>query len=465
MDSLRNLFELNHEVFQFLYGLVFFVLGLAIALQSRSHSRLELARSLSWLAAFGLTHGAYEWSELFSHVQEAYLSPPAIDALHIFHLMLLCLSFVCLFEFGVALLRPLGRGQWLHWVSVMLLGAYLAVLLWPLRRWLPDGHDWHNAAEALARYAIAFPGGLLSAYGLREQAFRNIAPLDVPHIIRTLRVAGLALAVYTVFGGLIPSPAPFWPASAVNTDSFEAALGVPVLVATSAAGLVLTVAIIRGLEIFDLETGRVIEAMEQQQILTAERNRIARDLHDGAIQTVYTAGLLVESAFKLTPADSAAASRLEKAMGVLNDAIAALRRNLAELRPAPAGEPLPEALRALASDPRFRSLVDVHLDVRLPPEAALSPARTDHVLAVVSEALSNVVRHAGARHVYLGAASADGHLQVSVEDDGIGLQAGHGGYGLRNMRDRARLLGGRLEVSGAPGKGTRVRLDVPWDER
>lgn len=89
-DSIRVLFALNREVFQFLYGLVFFVLGLAIAVQSRSYSRLELARSLSWLAAFGLIHSVYEWSELFARVQEAYLSPQGIFALHAFHLMLLC---------------------------------------------------------------------------------------------------------------------------------------------------------------------------------------------------------------------------------------------------------------------------------------------------------------------------------------------------------------------------------------
>jgi len=166
MDSIRALFALNREVFQFLYGLVFFVLGLAIAVQSRSYSRLELARSLSWLAAFGLIHSVYEWSELFARVQEAYLSPQGIFALHAFHLMLLCLSFIALFEFGVALLRPLGRGQWLHNVSVALLGVYLVVILWPLPRWLP----W-NYLAALVRDGIAFPGGLLAAYGLVDSSW------------------------------------------------------------------------------------------------------------------------------------------------------------------------------------------------------------------------------------------------------------------------------------------------------
>jgi signal transduction histidine kinase len=465
MDSLRAFLELNREIIQFLYGLVFFVLGLAIAVQSRSYSRLELARSLGWLAAFGLTHSLYEWSELFAPVQEAYLSPNGILVLHVFHLAVLCLSFFALFEFGVALLRPLRRGQWLHGVSLALVGAYLVIVVGPLQRWLPDPHSWHHSAEALARYGIAFPAGLLAAYGLREQTFLHIAPLHAPRIIRTLRVAGIALAAYGVMGGLFPEPAPLFPATWLNAERFEQLLGVPPVVITALIGLVLAVAVIRALEVFDLETRRQIEAMEQQQIVAAERGRIARDLHDGAIQTVYTAGLLVEAAHRATPAESPAASRLEKAMTVLNDAIAALRRNLAEMRPAAAPEALPAALRALADDPRFRSLVDVDLQLNLPASLALPAASTEHVLAILSEALSNVVRHARARQVGIGAAQQDGCLVLVVQDDGQGLRAERtDGFGLRNMRDRARLLGGELRVGPASGRGTRVELRVPLEQ-
>lgn len=62
MDFLHTFFALNHSIIIFAYGLAFFVLGLAIALQSRRHSRLHLARSLPWLAAFGLAHGFFEWA-------------------------------------------------------------------------------------------------------------------------------------------------------------------------------------------------------------------------------------------------------------------------------------------------------------------------------------------------------------------------------------------------------------------
>jgi signal transduction histidine kinase len=89
----------------------------------------------------------------------------------------------------------------------------------------------------------------------------------------------------------------------------------------------------------------------------------------------------------------------------------------------------------------------------------------DHVQAILREALSNVARHARARQVFIAARREDGRLRLTVQDDGAGLRPGAAaGYGLRNMRDRARLLGGRLEVSGTAGKGTTVSLDIPWQE-
>lgn len=465
MDNIRNVFELNRSIIQFAYGLSFFVMGLAIALQSRSSSRLELARSLAWLAAFGITHGLYQWGELFSPVQEAYLSAEGIVMLHSMHLLFLSISFACLLEFGVALLLPLGKNRGLEWVTATVLVGVWLLMFFVLRRTTPDMETWHHTSEALSRYLLGFPGALLAAYGLREQTFRHIAPLNAPSIVNTLRGAGIALALYAVFGGLIPPPVAFFPGNLINEDTFQQALGVPPLVFQSLIGVWLAFTMIRALEVFDYEIERRIETVEQQQILSAERERIARDLHDGTIQTIYTAGLLVDSARKLVPADSPAGSRLDKVVAVLDDAIHDLRRSLGELHQTPSAEPLGEALKALAGDPRFRSLVQVSLDIDLPENESLAPARSEHVLAVVREALSNVVRHAYARHVDISAHRSDGRLEISVHDDGVGLPGQPAeGYGLRNMRDRARLLGGELEIASSRNKGTTVSLKIPFKD-
>jgi signal transduction histidine kinase len=85
------------------------------------------------------------------------------------------------------------------------------------------------------------------------------------------------------------------------------------------------------------------------------------------------------------------------------------------------------------------------------------------VLAIVNEALSNIIRHARANQVTIKAWQESGELMVQIEDDGTGLpREVKPGFGLRNMRDRARLLGGSVEVGNANGKGTLVKLQVPW---
>ena len=89
-------------------------MGLAIVLQSRRASRLELARSLGWLAAFGIIHGLNEWADLFIPIQAAYTSETLIRLLYILQLVLLSFSFAFLFQFGVSLLNTLGKARWLR---------------------------------------------------------------------------------------------------------------------------------------------------------------------------------------------------------------------------------------------------------------------------------------------------------------------------------------------------------------
>jgi signal transduction histidine kinase len=465
-EIVRHFFEQNITLFLFVYGQVFFVLGLAIALQSRRHSRLELARSLSWLAAFGIVHGLHEWGAVFIPLQATYVHPVFLALLQILHVILLALSFGFLFQFGVELLRD-------RWPRLLALPLILTVL-WSFWFILPglglntDFARWHDQASIWGRYLLGFPAGLLAAYGLRYQAEQQIKPLGLNRIYQTLRVAGLALAAYGIAGGLIVPPGNFFPANWLNEANLVNWLGVPALVFRSLTGLVMTVAIIRALEVFDLEVDRLIEQMQREQSLAAERERIGRELHDGAIQQVYTAGLIVEAARnKIVEEPAQASRRLERAITVLNGAIASLRAYMSELRAGSAASSLIEGLRQQAADPGLATLMDINLELNLPEENAFTPVQINHILAIVAEALSNAARHAQARRVWLRAAQSNGHLDLSIRDDGLGfpISAGNDGYGLRNMQDRARLLGGRLTVVSQPGGGTEIQLVAPVENR
>lgn len=116
MITLSEFFRLNREIILFVYGLVFFLLGFGIILQTRQSSRLDLARSLRWLAAFGLTHGFYEWGDLFIPIQSEYLSEATMRVLYLIHKILLAISFICLFEFGLTVHPSKQRTRWtIHW--------------------------------------------------------------------------------------------------------------------------------------------------------------------------------------------------------------------------------------------------------------------------------------------------------------------------------------------------------------
>ena len=466
MITLSEVFGLNREIILFVYGLGFFILGFAILLQVQQSSRLELARSLRWLAVFGITHAFNEWGDLFIPIQAEYLAETVIRILRVFQLLLLAVSFDALFEFGISVLSPFGLPTWTRGVPTALFIAWLFVVFFILLPLQPDLEEWHHTANALARYFIGFPGGVLAAYGLRIHAIKRIKPLDVPVIYNTLRVAGISIGIYALLGGLIPPPVRFFPGNVLNTEIFENMIGIPPILFRTLASIAIVVAIIRSLEIFSLETQRKIEELEQQQIISAEHERLARELHDGAIQKVYTAGLLVESASRLADSRSELGSRLERAVVVLNDAIADLRHNLAELHRSDAvasDKTLHQMLQDLSQNPHYNTLVKISLDLKLPVEKNLSTARVRHVFAIVSEAMANIVRHANARTVNILAQDLGEQLQVVIKDDGTGIAPNaQAGYGLRNMRDRSRLLNGELHFSEPSNKGTTITLEIPW---
>jgi len=203
--------------------------------------------------------------------------------------------------------------------------------------------------------------------------------------------------------------------------------------------------------------------------LAAERQRMARELHDTLAQGL--AGLILQ----LEAANSHLANgRAERAKEILVQAMARARNTLADARRAigdlrqgaAVPEDLSEAVREEADHFATATGIACTLDLdSLPP---LPDDMREHTLRVVSEGLTNVARHAQASQVWIRLASGDDCLEVEVRDDGVGFdpaaaaaQSGH--YGLLGMRERARLAGGTLVVESTPGKGTVLRLCVPFN--
>jgi signal transduction histidine kinase len=463
MTELRNIFDINYELIIFAYGLVFFMLGLAIALQSRQRSRLRLAQSLGWLSIFGITHGLHEWGYLFIPIQATYLNHAGTALLQAFQTLLLGISFFALFAFGVDIYRSrwpplrylptLIMLVWLGWLVLSAMFGDLGVGLWQQR------------ASIGARYFMALPAAILTALGIWRVTYHQIRPLGLSNINNMLRVASIGFAGYAIFAGLIVPYGNFFPANWLNQSMLAEIVSVPVEVFRSIVGLVLLITMIRAMQVFDVETDRMIEQMQSEQTLAAERERLGRELHDGAIQMVYSAGLIVESARAKVEDDTVVGRRLDDALTTINEAIGSLRATMVELRSQPDDVPLLDGLQQQATDPRLTSLLDVSFNSDLPPAMPFDRRQTRHILAITAEALSNIVRHAEASHATISATSHNGHFTLAIEDDGVGyeFQPDSPGYGLRNMRDRARLLGGELKIAPGPAGGTVVQLILPFE--
>ncbi len=501
MSWLAELFETNRIIVLSVYGQVFFVTGLAIALQRRQRSELSLAGSLGWLAAFGLVHGLMEWGYLFVPIQAGFLPLPAVEALLILQLLLKPLSFAFLFQFGVELLigardpeRPMPRvlgHPWLRLVPsvtlVMWLVATLALSSTVAAGFVPDVGPWLPSpdigpalaevgaplavGDVVARLMIALPGSITAAIGL-VRTIRVLGPIAGPPVAGAMRAASVAFAVYAVLGGFVPLAAPFPPASVLNGTTVFDTLGVPIEVFRSLTGLAIALAVIRSLELFERETDRALAEGRRRELLLRERERIGRDLHDGIIQSIYAAGLhLEQAAAEAEAAPSRTRERIGTVMAELNRITSDIRSTIFDLRSGELELRDAEAIvLAVADELQAHSLVKLDITAEGHDRPRLRPEQAEQLRQLVTEAFSNVLRHARATRVAVTMRFGPSHFSLEIADDGVGYDtdaparaSGRRGraQGLGNMRRRAELLDGELTIESAPGQGTRLSLTMP----
>jgi len=198
-----------------------------------------------------------------------------------------------------------------------------------------------------------------------------------------------------------------------------------------------------------------IEAAEQ------ERRRWARELHDETLQGLGALQMMLASAAREASADKREAIVREAADQTRRE-IERLRLLIVELRPAELDElGLEPALEALAHR-RASDGLSVEVAADLGGER-LAPSVESAVYRIVQEALTNAAKHADSAYATVSLSSSPGVIEVSVRDDGRGFDPGApaSGFGLVGMRERAALLGGRVEVTSALGEGTTVRAILP----
>ena len=255
------------------------------------------------------------------------------------------------------------------------------------------------------------------------------------------------------------------------------AIFVPLRGQSGATGT-LMVANTKGGRHFDPQTVRLVEtfadqtsvAMEYARAqadarrvgLMDERERIAKELHDGVIQSLFAVGMGLQGTALMTSSPEQAA-RIVGAVGELDKVIRDLRNYIFGLRPGIlADRQLDQALRALGEEVQARSGSRIGVEVDKDLAASLS-GQSHEIVQLTREALSNVVRHANAKNSAVRLVRTGRGALLSIEDDGLGFDAKRNsdGSGLRNMRERAAALGGKLRITTRRGRGTSVRITLP----
>lgn len=203
------------------------------------------------------------------------------------------------------------------------------------------------------------------------------------------------------------------------------------------------------------------ERLHQSRAL---HERLGRDLHDGIIQTIYAAGLGLESARNLLHTDLAAAEhRLLSCQRMFNDTLWQVRSFIQAIEPeTPRSQSPAQSLAALVATMQSVQSTPVLADIDSALAARIRPQQELQLLHLARELLSNALRHSGARQVRISLrAESDGLACLEVADDGEGFDpatSAASGRGLANLAARARDLDARLEIDTAPGKGARIAV-------
>jgi signal transduction histidine kinase/ligand-binding sensor domain-containing protein len=222
-----------------------------------------------------------------------------------------------------------------------------------------------------------------------------------------------------------------------------------------------------GTLVYSFYRWRVRQVQAQFNAVLAERNRIAREIHDTLAQSFVAVSVQLEIINRLMSSSvESAAELLQQTRALVQDSLAEARRSIWDLR---SGDGSGEDLAAKFSKAVKQATASTPLKVQLEVTGAYRrlPAKIeDEMLRIGQEAVTNVVRHAKATNLSVNLIFASNKVRMTISDDGQGfvvdssLEGPEGHYGLRGMRERAEGIGGTLTVTSAVGKGTQIILEL-----
>ncbi len=473
----------------FIYGLAFFSMGLLVLAEGGRASDVRLRRALPPLAGFGVVHAAHEWMEMYVLMGHP-ATPLEMSIMSALQLASLAFSFISLATFGsflladnevtrrLILLIPIGlQAVWVFGLYHFR-GEYVGQTLW-------------DVADVWTRYTLAVPSSILTAVGLvvQQRAFRRSGLIRFG---QDALWAAITFAWYGLFGQFFAKATPLPPSNFINQQTFFDLFGFPIQMFRAVTAVAAALFVIRFLRAFQVETERKIADLQAAQLKEsqereimraelfrrvvaaqeAERQRIARDLHDETGQSLTAIGMGLRGlSGKLSSRNKEAFGTLHKLETLTADSLQELQRLISDLRPSHLDDlGLSAALRWYAGRIQEHSPINVRVDI-VGEECDLDEATKIAIFRIIQESLNNIIKHAHASHANIYVQFEEKNVRINVRDNGIGFDlertrqqrsTSRPCLGLAGMQERAALLGGSVSVQSRPGYGTQVEALIPY---
>ncbi len=478
---------INQLVFiiYFIYGLAFFGMGIAMALESGRSPALAEVRVLLPLSAFGLIHGTHEWMESYI-LQAQSLGMPLPLWLPWLRLGFLISSFSSLMLFAHYLLqvtsphseskRFVRSMSFILYASAILLSAFLTYRTMKI--------PWLNLLDGLSRYLLAVPVSLMATIALQAKS-RESQESDKKALTLNLGLTSLGFAIYTLTQ-IFVHPLDMFPARYLNEATFLVVSGFPIQVIRTFAAVIVTIGLLRSM--FNMEDERRVqfyaaqqshlEALQQQEALRREllahtvhaqeeeRARIARELHDETAQELSAFSLELATLRSIVKRQKAASAKVEHLQNISRRVSQGIYRLVHDLRPAQLDDlGLVAALRYFIG--HYRTDTDINVMFKIDGDVhRLDPSLETVLFRVAQEGLTNIAKHAGTCEANVQLIFEADLIHLIVADQGQGFDA-HGrfpksrGWGLVGMRERVESVGGDFHLISAQGAGTQIEVIVP----
>lgn len=455
------------ELIYFLYGLSFYTMGICAWLQgNQKASAFTFVRSFKYLSYFGIVHGTVEWLLMVLYMG---FFPEYRALFWQFIVGLNIMSFLFLWYFGIELYnsgtvkkridKRLPFMALLVWAIIMVVVVVYKSLDWPMT----IRHE-----NLISRYLIGFPASITASIALfnasKHYIFRRVKSVNV----QMLTMSG-AFFIYAVFAGLIDLNLDFFPAKFLNRDLWLEATGVQVEIIRAGLAMIITAMFLQIIPLFKRENEIRLAHLKENHLMSTERKRLSRALHDGVLQDLFVAGIELNGLKEDYQLKDEVASVVTSASVRINEAMVRIREFISEVA---AGDfeisDLIIRIRQISDrlSQNFEisiKVVDTIADVSY---GFLSQEAINNLFYMIQEGVMNALKHSGTKQIDICFATTVDWIRIEVVDYGCGFditsEMPNEKLGLKSLYERAEATKSSINVKSS-AKGTRITITTPWE--